>query len=87
MKVNIITLTIALFVTENSAIHLQNFLSDEVVADETNIQTSDNKTSAKLDDVHNSSLKLKVGKIEHDETITPKSDTHNSKDNIDIKNQ
>ena len=90
MKVNIITLTIALFVTENSAIHLQNLLADEELADEMNLLTADNKTkttNSKIEDVKNTSLKLKVGKIEHDENITPKTDNHNSKENINIKNE
>ena len=40
MKVNIVILTIALFVTENSAIHLKNFLSDESdISDDTLLNT------------------------------------------------
>ena len=43
--------------------------------------TQDNKTKAvdsKIADVKNTSLKLKVGKVEHDETVTPKVDNHNA---------
>jgi hypothetical protein len=42
MKVNIITLTIALFVTENSAVDLKNFLKDADLTDNINLLTEDN---------------------------------------------
>jgi len=39
MKVNIITLTIALLVTENSAMHLKNFLKDDDLTNNINLLT------------------------------------------------
>ena len=55
MKVNIISLTIALLVTENSAIHLKNYLQEEL--------------SEGNNDVHNTTLKLKDSKVEPVEHI------------------
>ena len=46
MKVNIITLTIAFFVTENSAIDLKNFLKVEDLTDKNYLLTEDNGVTA-----------------------------------------
>ena len=52
MKVNIITLTIAFFVTENSAIDLKNFLKVEDLTDKNYLLTEDNgATASKITDI------------------------------------
>ena len=52
MKVNIITLTIAFFVTENSAIDLKNFLKVEDLTDKNYLLTEDNGATAnKITDI------------------------------------
>jgi hypothetical protein len=52
MKVNIITLTIAFFVTENSAIDLKNFLKVEDLTDKNYLLTEDSGATAnKITDI------------------------------------
>ena len=63
MKVNIITLTIALLITENSAVYLKNYIKEDLI-DANN-------------DIHVSTLKLKTGKVEPVAHISPKAGTGN----------
>jgi hypothetical protein len=89
MKVNIITLTIALFVTENSAIHLKNFLQEVEITDDMLLTTEGEAPniilSSKNGDVKNTNLKLKVGKVEPVTHITPKDSKIDMKERIEIK--